>query len=145
MKNNILTINDTAKIMGVSTARVRFLCKNGKITASKHGREWVIFADDLDKYFEGKKMNDSEQYGLVKWDSSKTSAKNIEVPENGWYEIKFLIDGEPTNPQSSMLMNIKKGDSIHIRKLYDWRDRVTKMDEMIAKEEPKSLLKLTEL
>lgn len=109
MKNNLLTINDAAKIIRVSTARVRFLCKNGKITASKHGREWVIFSGDLDKYLEGKKMNDSEQYGLAKWDSSKTSVKNIEVPE------------------------------------YDWRDRVAKMDEMIAKEEPESLLKLTEL
>ena len=37
-----LTVPEAAKLLGLSTARVRALCAQGRIAADKVGRDWII-------------------------------------------------------------------------------------------------------
>lgn len=38
----LLTVPQVAKRLGLSTARVRALCSQGRIMARKMGRDWII-------------------------------------------------------------------------------------------------------
>lgn len=39
---NLFTTNEAAKYLGLTEATVRSLCWNGKLSARKHGPNWII-------------------------------------------------------------------------------------------------------
>jgi len=48
---NILTVQDTSKILGVTDSRVKQLIESGKITARKLGKkQWLINHKSVTKY-----------------------------------------------------------------------------------------------
>ena len=47
-KNDIISTNEAAKELGVTTIRVRALIRDGRLPAQKIGRDWIIRRVDLD-------------------------------------------------------------------------------------------------
>lgn len=45
-----LTVSEVAAQLGMTTARVCQLIKDGEITASKHGRDWAILESEVARY-----------------------------------------------------------------------------------------------
>lgn len=43
----MMTVNDAAARLGLSTARVRALCAQGRIPARKMGRDWVVYEPQI--------------------------------------------------------------------------------------------------
>lgn len=43
----MLSVNDSAKLLGVSSARIRALIKSNKLPAIKYGREWLLKEEDV--------------------------------------------------------------------------------------------------
>ena len=52
MKNDILTITQTAEYLQVCDKTVRRLIASKQLTASKIGKSWRIKASDIDEYME---------------------------------------------------------------------------------------------
>ncbi len=48
------TTTEVAKIIGVSRSRIRHLIADGKLRATKVGRDWVIANDDIESLREAK-------------------------------------------------------------------------------------------
>lgn len=42
-------------IGGIKKRMVQHLCKTGKLTAHKVGRDWLIFHEDLDRYIKSRR------------------------------------------------------------------------------------------
>ena len=47
-KNDIISTNEAAKELGITTIRVRALIRDGRLPAQKIGRDWIIRRVDLD-------------------------------------------------------------------------------------------------
>lgn len=47
MDNRLLTTAQAAQKLNVTPRRVRALIERGQLLATRHGRDWVIFAHDL--------------------------------------------------------------------------------------------------
>lgn len=47
MNDTILTTAQAAKKLNVTPRRVRALIERGQLPATRHGRDWVIYAHDL--------------------------------------------------------------------------------------------------
>jgi excisionase family DNA binding protein len=47
-KSDIISTNEAAKELGVTTIRVRALISAGRLPAQKIGRDWIICRSDLD-------------------------------------------------------------------------------------------------
>lgn len=43
----MLSVSQSAEILGVTPARVRALIKSGTLTARKNGREWILCEEDV--------------------------------------------------------------------------------------------------
>jgi excisionase family DNA binding protein len=48
--SDLLTTTEAATRLGVSVPRVRQLLIDGRIPATKHGRDWLVRAEDVDAY-----------------------------------------------------------------------------------------------
>lgn len=46
----ILTANDIAKRLNVTICRADFLCRTGRIKATKIGRDWLISEEDFEAF-----------------------------------------------------------------------------------------------
>lgn len=48
--SKLLTTTEVAARLGVTPIRVRALCENGELPATKFGRDWQIKERDLNRY-----------------------------------------------------------------------------------------------
>ena len=48
MTDGLLTVRQTAKILGISRRRVNALIQSGRLPATKHGNAWAIKESDLE-------------------------------------------------------------------------------------------------
>jgi excisionase family DNA binding protein len=48
-ENRLLTTKEAAERMGVSTRRVQAMIKAGRLSASKMGRDWVIYEAEVER------------------------------------------------------------------------------------------------
>jgi len=46
-KSEQLTANEAAERLGLSPQQIRTIIRQGKLPATKHGRDWVIDSNDL--------------------------------------------------------------------------------------------------
>jgi len=50
MENSLLTVGDVAARLGVAPAHVRLLLGQEKLRGQKHGRDWMITAEDFAEF-----------------------------------------------------------------------------------------------
>lgn len=57
--SSALTTAQVAKVLEVSTRRVRHLCHEGRLTAIQRGRSWFIYTDSLGEYVQQQRQGKS--------------------------------------------------------------------------------------
>jgi excisionase family DNA binding protein len=56
MQDQVMTINDLAKHLKLSTSTLYKLCAEGKVPGQKVGRHWRFHRDVIDQWLRGKKQ-----------------------------------------------------------------------------------------
>lgn len=57
--SSALTTAQVAKVLDVSTSRVRRLCRDGRLAAVQRGRSWFIVTDSLGEYVQQQRQGKS--------------------------------------------------------------------------------------
>jgi excisionase family DNA binding protein len=55
--SNYLTVIEATKELGVNDSRVRQLIREGKLSAIKRGRDWLISKAEIERYKESKEKD----------------------------------------------------------------------------------------
>jgi len=119
---NIISLSEASKVTGYHQDYLAFLCRSGKLQASKIGRNWITTKPALDEFVANHKNGISE---IVDETGAKipvhlTNAGDDKIlaPDNSVSTNNFILTVPTVNPNDKILFSITKDQEILIPKTF---------------------------